>query len=148
MPATKDTSAELMSAYLDAELAAEDAAAFEDQLSRDPEAASELEQLRKVVSLVASLPPVEAPPDFYEKVSKRIRRRQLFAADNGALALISLPFQVLSIIVILTVAALYMMAQLEQRPTAPGLEREVVPATAPGGKDGEAPPSGPAPVQP
>lgn len=148
MPATKDTSAELMSAYLDAELAAEDAAAFEDELSRDPEAASELEQLRKVVSLVASLPPVEAPPDFYEKVSKRIRRRQLFAADNGALALISLPFQVLSIIVILTVAALYMMAQLEQRPTTPGLEREVVPDTASDGRDGQAPQPGPMPVQP
>ncbi len=123
MPAIKDTSAELMSAYLDAELPEEDAAAFEEQLALDPLARSELDQLRKVVSLVSNLPEVQAPPDFYEKVSKRVRRRQLFASE-GMLGLISLPFQVLSIIVIMTVAALYMMAQLEQQPTA--IERETV----------------------
>lgn len=144
MPATKDTSAELMSAYLDAELGADDAAAFEEQLANDPEALSELEQLRKVVSLVGSLPQVEAPPDFYEKVSKRIRRRQLFAADGGALALVSLPFQVLSIIVILTVAALYMMAQLEQQPTSDGLQPEALPGAMPPTE----PARGPAPIQP
>ena len=143
MPATKDTSAELMTAYLDAELGDEEAAAFEEQLAADPSAQSELEELRKVLSLVATLPAeVEAPPDFYEKLSKRIRRRKLFAFDSAAWSLISLPFQVLSIIVILTVAALYMMAQLEQQPT--GFERETIPSTTP---QGEAAP-GPAPVQP
>lgn len=142
MPATKDTSAELMSAYLDAEMPAEDAAAFEEQLANDPDAQSELEQLRKVLSLVGSLPQVHAPPDFYEKVSKRIRRRQLFAMDGGALALVSLPFQVLSIIVILTVAGLYMMAQLEQQPTAEGLQPEALPGSAP------LPDQGPAPIEP
>jgi len=146
MPATKDTSAELMTAYLDAELPAEDAAAFEEELARDPNAQSELEQLRRVVSLVAGLPDVQAPPDFYEKVSKRIRRRKLFALDGGAWSLLSLPFQVLSMLVILSVAAIYMMAQLEQQPT--GLEREVIPTTTPeDASEGERP-QGPSPIRP
>ncbi|MCH9688583.1 MAG: zf-HC2 domain-containing protein [Deltaproteobacteria bacterium] len=143
MPAAKDTSAELMSAYLDAELAADDAAAFEEQLAHDPDAQSEFEQLRKVVSLVSSLPEVQAPPDFYEKVSKRVRRRQLFASE-GMWGLVSLPFQVLSIIVILTVAALYMMAQLEQQPTAIERETVVLPA-APGSAPAE---GGPTAIRP
>lgn len=142
MPATKDTSAELMTAYLDAELPAEDAAAFEEELARDPSAQSELEQLQRVMSLVSSLPDVQAPPDFYEKVSKRIRRRQLFALDGGAWSLLSLPFQVLSMLVILSVAAIYMMAQLEQQPT--GLEREVIPTTTPEGER----PQGLSPIRP
>lgn len=142
MPATQDTSAELMTAYLDAELPADEAAAFEEQLANDPETRSEVEMLRKMMSLVQGLPEVQAPPDFYEKVARRVRRRQLLPETNWSL--VSLPFQVLSIIVILVVAALYMMAQLEQRPTGT-MEREAIPgARAPG-----APPSsGPAPVQP
>lgn len=147
MPATKDTSAELMTAYLDAELDEADAAAFEERLANDPDAMSEVEQLRKVMSLVSSLPAeVQAPPDFYEKVSKRIRRRQLFASD-GMLTLISLPFQVLSIIIILTVAALNMMAQLEQKPTK--LEREtILGAEKPGPGQPPSSSQGPLPVQP
>jgi anti-sigma factor RsiW len=141
MPATKDTSAERMTAYLDAELPAEEAAAFEAQLAEDPEARSELEQLRKLMSLVQSLPEVQAPPDFAEKVARRVRRRQLLTSD-ATWSLVSLPFQVLSILVILTVAALYMMAQLEQQPTS--LERERLP----GARSLETPPSGPAPIEP
>lgn len=142
MPSTQDTSAELMTAYLDAELGDEDAAAFEEALENDPEAKSELEQLRRVMSLVSTLPDVEAPPDFYEKVSKRIRKRQRFALDNNAWILISLPFQVLSIIVILTVAGLYMMAELEKKPQS--FEREAIPGTMPDGEGA----AGPAPVEP
>lgn len=141
MAATKDTSAERMTAYLDAELSADEAAAFEAQLAEDPEARSEIEQLRRVMSLVQSLPEVQAPPDFAEKVSRRVRRRVLLGPD-GAWSLVSLPFQVLSIIVILTVAGLYMMAQLEQQPTS--LERERIPGVrAPGSA-----PTGPAPIVP
>lgn len=142
MPATKDTSAELMTAYLDAELAEEDAAAFEEQLANDPDAMSEVEQLRQVMSLVSSLPEIHAPPDFYEKVSKRVRRRQLFASEN-VWTLVSMPFQVLSIIVILAVAALNMMAQLEQKPQK--LAPEKIIGT---GKPGADAPQGPAPIQP
>jgi len=145
MPSTQDTSAELITAYLDAELPEEDAAAFEAQLAEDPAARSEVEELRKVMSLVSSLPQIEAPPDFYEKVSKRIRRRQLFASE-GVLTLLSLPFQVLSIIIILTVAALNMMAQLEQKPQK--LEREALPGVSQPGGPSSGDSQGPAPIQP
>lgn len=146
MPATKDTSAERMMAYLDAELPAEEAAAFEAELADDPDARSEIEQLRKVMSLVQGLPDVQAPPDFAEKVARRVRRRLLFTSD-ATWSLLSVPFQVLSIIVILTVAGLYMMAQLEQKPTA--IEREQIPSVHPLGPGASGPPaSGPAPVQP
>lgn len=149
MSSTQDTSAERMTAYLDAELAAEDAAAFEAALAEDPEALSELEQLKRVISLVSALPDVQAPSDFYEKVSKRIRKRQRFSLEGSGWSLVSLSFQVLSIIVILTVAAVYMMAELERTPTA--IEREATIGTKP---DGAAPnevapgTSAPAPVQP
>ncbi len=149
MPSTQDNSAERMTAYLDAELPAEEAAAFEAQLADDPEARSELEQLRKVMSLVQGLPDVQAPPDFAEKVAKRVRRRLLFTSE-ATWALFSLPFQVLSIIVILTVAGLYMMAQLEQKPTS--IERERLPGMQPldpsASAPGPGPTPGPAPIQP
>lgn len=136
MPATKDTSAELMTAYLDAELSDDEAAAFEARLAEDPDARAEVEQLRLVMSLVQSLPEVQAPPDFAEKVARRVRRRAGLGVDA---AWISLPFQVLSIVVILTIAGLYMMAQLEQQPT--GIERETIPGTTPE-------PRAPAPTEP
>jgi len=137
MPATKDTSAEQMTAYLDDELSDDEAAAFEARLAADPRARAEIEQLRRVMSLVQSLPEVQAPPDFAEKVARRVRRRVALGAD-ATWSLVSLPFQVLSIVVILTVAGLYMMAQLEQQPT--GIERERIPSTSPD--------RAPAPVEP
>ena len=120
--APKESSAEMMSAYLDQELEADEREAFESFLKDSPEVQEELSDLRKVVSLVGNLPAVAAPDDFYENVAKRLRRRQILQPDGLLLSLISLPFQVLSIIVILAVAALYMMAQLEQEPRA--IERD------------------------
>ncbi len=128
MVSRNEQSAELMSAYLDAELDASESEAFESFLAESPEAQAELEDLRKIVQLVSSLPEVEAPDDFYEKLNRRLRRKQLLA-DGRVVSLMSLPFHVLSIIVILTVAALYMMAELERRPQS--IERDEVPETAP-----------------
>lgn len=116
MATHKHSSAELMSAYLDEELDATEAEAFASYLADSPEAQAELEDLRRVMTLVSGLSAVEAPEDFYEKLSRKLRRKQLMTADGPLLGLVSLPFQVLSIVVILTVAALYMMAQLEQTP--------------------------------
>lgn len=111
-----ENSAERMSAYLDAELAAEDAEEFERHLAESPEAREEFEDLQKIIQLVQALPDVDAPEDFYEKVSRKIRRRAILQPDGLALSLISLPFQVLSILVILAAAALYMMAELDTKP--------------------------------
>jgi len=114
--ASNDNSAGQMTAYLDAELPPEEAAAFERHLAESPEALEELEDLRKVMQLVQALPSIDAPDDFYEKVSRKIRRRAILNSDGLALSLVSLPFQVLSILVILTAAGLYMMAELDATP--------------------------------
>ena len=119
---------------------------FDSMLAESPELQSELEDLRKVMQLVSALPDVEAPPDFADKVTHRLRRRQMFAPDSALLGLISLPFQVLSIIVILTAAGLYMMAQLERQPAAK-IERDATPVHAPA-DHGEAVVPGEAPLQP
>lgn len=130
MTSSSKQSAELMSAYLDAELPAHEAEEFESMIADDPAARTELEELRKVMALVASLPDVEAPPDFAEKVTRRVRRKQLLAPDGALLGLVSLPFQVLSMIVILAAAALYMMAQLERQPVK--IERDRAPVQVEG----------------
>lgn len=129
MAIPKESSAEMLSAYLDQQLDASEAEAVESYLRDSPEALEELEELRKVVSLVSSLPTVDAPEDFYEKLSRRLRRRQILQTDNRILTLVSLPFQVLSILVILAVAALYMMAELEKAPRS--IERDPAAPTSP-----------------
>jgi anti-sigma factor RsiW len=119
MSSSSDNQAERMTAYLDAELEASEAEAFERYLEDEPQARSELEDLRKVMQLVGKLGAVEAPPDFVEKVARKVRRRATFDRDGGGLlGLVTLPFQVICIIVILTIAALNMMAQLEAQPQA------------------------------
>ncbi|HWB78318.1 MAG TPA: hypothetical protein VG755_25305 [Nannocystaceae bacterium] len=135
-------SSELMSAYLDAELDAAEAEAFEKYLDESPEARSELEDLRKLMKLVGSLQPVEAPHDFAEKLSRRLRRRQGLHRDQGLLALVTLPFQVICIIVILTIAAVHMMAQLQEEPGA--VERD--PAADPEHQHADT--DGPSPIVP
>jgi anti-sigma factor RsiW len=136
MAIPKENTAELMTAYLDAELDPAESEAFESFLAESPEAQKELEDLRKMVQLVGKLERVEAPPDFFEKLNRKIRRRQAFERDSGLFGLLTLPFQVVCIIVILTIAAMYMMAQLDEQPQS--VERD------PAAVQGEAP----APVVP
>lgn len=141
-----EPAAELMSAYLDAELGDRESEAFEDFLEQDPAAKQELAELRQVVALMGKLPTVEAPEDFGDKVQRRLKRQRLVRAEGATISLLSVPFQVLSILVILAIAALYMMAQLEQDPA--GALRKGAPPTADAdGPDAgaDAPDSGPAP---
>lgn len=141
MTLPKETGTDLVSAYLDDELEATDAQAFEDLLESSPEVQEELAELRKVISLVGGLGKVEAPDDFYDKLNRRLRRKQLLEPQTQSkLALVAVPFQVLSILVILTVAALYMMAELDGAPAS--IEREL--PTVPGAFESDAP----SPVQP
>lgn len=91
--------------YLDGELDGSEAEALE----ADPEA----EELRQVLALVGQLPPVAAPEDFYEKVERRLRRRSLTRWDGRFAAALAWPFQAVSVLVILAVAALYLFATLE-----------------------------------
>ena len=107
-----DSNAELMTAYLDDALEDGEVESFEKYLEDSPEARREVESLQKILSIVRELPDVEAPPDFYEKLSKKLRRRR--ANAETSLGLISLPFQVLSIIVIMMIAATYLMLEIER----------------------------------
>lgn len=107
-----DSKAELMTAYLDDALERGDAESFEKLLDEDPDARREIEDLQKVLSLVRELPDVEAPPDFYEKVNKRLRRRRI--GSEATMSLVSLPFQVLSMLVIMIIAATYLMSEIER----------------------------------
>ncbi|MEM6993735.1 MAG: zf-HC2 domain-containing protein [Myxococcota bacterium] len=141
---SNDNSAELMSAYLDAELPADEAEAFERHLAESPEAREELEDLRKMMQLVQALPEVDAPDDFYEKVSRKIRRRAILQPDSLAWSLVSLPFQVLSILVILTAAGLYMMAELDAKPAKIEADPDARGYRI-DGQDPQAPPSPPVP---
>jgi anti-sigma factor RsiW len=105
----------LMSAYLDEELAPEEAAQVEKLLAESPEARAELSGLQNMLKLVKGLPEVEAPPDFYEKVARKIRRRRIVSMEF--LGMLILPFQVLSVVLILMVAATYMLLHLDNDPS-------------------------------
>jgi anti-sigma factor RsiW len=105
----------LMSAYLDEQLAPEEAERVEKLLAESPEVREELSGLQNMLKLVKGLPEVEAPPDFYEKVAKKIRRRRLLRGEN--LWLLALPFQVLSVVLILVVAVTYMLLHLDEDPS-------------------------------
>lgn len=113
-----------MSAALDEALDANDAAAFEAMMQADEDAQAEFAGLRDMLKLVKELPEVEAPPDFYENVARKIRRRKLLSGEFWLL--VSLPFQVLSVLVVLAIAVIYMMVQLDRDPAAK-LERERAP---------------------
>jgi anti-sigma factor RsiW len=106
--------ADQMSAYLDRELSAEETAEFEEFLESSAEAREEMEDLRRMLQIVGQMGEVTAPPDFYEKVAKKVRKRRLLGGDGLVLSLVSLPFQVLSIIIILAIAVTYMLLQLER----------------------------------
>lgn len=107
-----DSKAELMTDYLDDALEGGKSESFERMLAEEPEARREIEDLQKILSIVRELPDVEAPPDFYEKLSKKLRRRR--SGPDTSMSLISLPFQVLSILVILIIAATYLMSEIER----------------------------------
>jgi len=127
----------LMSAYLDEELAPEEAAKVEKLLAESPEARAELSGLQNMLKLVKGLPEVVAPPDFYEKVARKIRRRRVLSVE--VLWMLILPFQVLSVVLILVVAATYMLLHLDNDPSVK-LEKDPTVQLPPP----EAPPASPA----
>lgn len=118
----KEHAEELMTAYLDAEIGAEEESELKELLARSPEAQKELGALQNMLKLVKGLPEVQAPPDFYEKVAKKIRRRKWLRGEY--LIALALPFQILSVLVILLVAAIYMMLHLDSDAGRRKLERD------------------------
>ncbi|MBK8261029.1 MAG: hypothetical protein IPK80_06785 [Nannocystis sp.] len=121
------TAESLMSAYLDQELDADESREFEETLASSPDARRELDELRSLLRLVKDLPEVQAPPDLYEKIARKLRRKKLLRADFWLL--VALPFQVLGILMILAVAVIYTMLYLDNDPSA-RLEKDPTAAAA------------------
>lgn len=113
---------ELMSGFLDEQLDANEEKELQQLLAGSPEAQKELGQLQSMLRLVKGLGEVQAPPDFYEKVAKKIRRRKWLRGEY--LIALSLPFQILSVLVILLVAVIYMMLHLDFDAGRRKLERD------------------------
>ncbi|MDC0669665.1 anti-sigma factor family protein [Nannocystis radixulma] len=117
-----DNAEALMSAYLDEELDADGKSKLAAMLADSPETQKELSGLQSMLRLVKALPEEQAPPDFYEKVAKKIRRRRWLRGDY--LVALSLPFQIINVMVILAVAVVYMMLHLQSDGTGGKLERD------------------------
>ncbi len=87
-PPTGDNPRELLSAWIDGELTADEYGQVESYLAQDPDARAELEQLRVARALVRELPPVDPPFGFYERMLQvgdpRGHRRHRAAADARA----------------------------------------------------------------
>ncbi|TPV93143.1 MAG: hypothetical protein B7733_22085 [Myxococcales bacterium FL481] len=99
-----------------------EAEAFEAYLEGTGDGAAEFDELRRVLAAVGEMEPVQAPVDFYDQVTRKLRRRRLLSGEAAAAGLVSMPFQVISVLAILAVGALYLLAELDrdQRP----LQRE------------------------
>lgn len=102
-----------ISAYLDGELTQDESSEFEEHLKTEPEVQEHFDQMKRMLGALGSLPDIEAPPDFYDQVRRKMRRSKLTEEDNW-LSSVVLPFQVLSIIIILAAAAIFLMAELDR----------------------------------
>jgi anti-sigma factor RsiW len=143
-----DNAEALMSAYLDEELDAEGKSKLDEMLATSPEVQKELSGLQNMLRLVKGLPEEQAPPDFYEKVAKKIRRRRWLRGEY--LIALSLPFQIINVLVILAVAVVYMMLHLDGDVSKAKLERDptVQQAKQPAPAEPAPRPSGPEPAPP
>lgn len=139
-PETADNADALMSAFLDKQLDEAGEAELEKMLAASPEAREELGALQNMLRLVQNLPEVQAPPDFYDKVAKKLRRRRWLRGEY--LIALSLPFQILNVLVILIVAVIYMMLHLDTDASRRKLERD---PTVQQQQQQKTPPAAPAP---
>lgn len=78
-----DQTVELMGAYIEGELDAEAAAAFEAQMERDPALFAEVEAMRETVRQLASLERPRAPESFSADLAARLRTRSVTARRFG-----------------------------------------------------------------
>lgn len=92
---------ELLSAYLDGQLSAQEQVHLEAQLAADPALRAELEALRRTVALVRDLPPVPVPRNFIlpqtaaarpRPIPSRPRRAQAAPLLTAATSVVSLLF--------------------------------------------------------
>ncbi len=109
-----------LSAYLEEELSPEARAKVDALLEQSPEARADLESIRSMMRVVASLDTPRAPDNFLDKLDRRIRRRRTAMSDRLANSMISLPLQLLCILVILVGATIKLMGVIEE--SSPALD--------------------------
>jgi negative regulator of sigma E activity len=76
-PRQREVELEQLTAYLDGELTESQRAEVEGRISRDPEAAQLLDELRRASHAVQSLPRAAAPADFAVRIADRLEREAL-----------------------------------------------------------------------
>lgn len=91
-----------------------EAEAFEAYLEGAGEGPEDFADLRRVLAVMGEMEPIAAPDDFYDQVSRKLRRRRLLSGEAAAASLVSMPFQVVSVLAILIVAALYLLAEIDR----------------------------------
>lgn len=104
--------AETLSAYLERGMQEEERAEIEAELEQNPATAKELAELQTMLSALASMPQLAAPRGFSERLAKSLRRRR-WLEDMELQGQAAMIFQILSIIVVIGIAATYMIAQVE-----------------------------------
>lgn len=108
---------ELLSRYLEGDLADDEAQAIEEQLQEDEGYQRDLDILRRTLDLMGQMPAVEAPDDFVQKIRQRVRRfrhKRRFEAHNAGFRgtyVMWVGF------VVAIVMILYLIAQLSLQPT-------------------------------
>ena len=104
----------MMSAAIDNQLSKQESAQFAELLVKSPEINAEYNDFKRVIQLVSNLPTMEVSNDFYEKLTRKMRRKRTIVDSQPSL--LSLSLQVLSILVMLMVAAIYVSLQIERDP--------------------------------
>ncbi len=107
-----DNAEALMSAYLDEELDADGKSKLRSDAGRLARDQKELSGLQSMLRLVKALPEEQAPPDFLREGRQEDPPPPLAALAITSVAL-SLPFQIINVMVILAVAVVYMMLHLQ-----------------------------------
>lgn len=103
---------ERLSAYLEGALEPGERERVERELEADPETAREMAELQCLLSAMSAMPDLEAPPGFCDRVTRKIRRRR-WLEDSSLHTTLTLIFQILSIVVVVGIAAAYMLAHTE-----------------------------------
>lgn len=81
-------------------------------MAASPDTQAQVEDLRALLSAVSNLPTIAPPEDFPEQIVRKLRRHTR-SQEGIWQSMMALPFQAMSIAVVIAIAAVYMMLQLD-----------------------------------
>jgi anti-sigma factor RsiW len=100
---------ERLSDYLDGDLSGASLEELEAHLETCTECQAELESLRKTLSVLGGLKPVEPSPDFLQQVNQKLRRRTKSPFDFSFGLDRKIPFEAVSMVLLGILLALYLL---------------------------------------